>query len=131
MYNNRSFLTQLSADVGLERGGQLRLLEQALVGVAGRLPQAARLQQVRGVEAELQAREGRVLGGRQPRAPEVHRRGAPVPPRLEHQREPQVRVRGAREPGRHVQRHLQRLRRPSVQASVTTAQVTYRHGCSS
>lgn len=103
----------MSAHVSLQRGRQLGLLQQPLVGVPREFPQALRLQQVRGVEAELEAREGGVLVRRQARAAEVRRRRRPVPPRLEHQRQPQVRVRGPRETRGHVQRHLQRLRRPN------------------
>lgn len=65
------------------------------------------------MEAELEAREGGVLVRREARAPEVHGGDGPVPARLEHQRQPQVRVRRAREPRRHVQSHLQRLCRPA------------------
>lgn len=70
---------------------------------------------MRGVEAELEAREGGVLMRRQARAPEVHGGDRPVAARLEHQCQPQVGVRRAGEPGRHVQCHLQRLCRPAIQ----------------
>lgn len=66
------------------------------------------------VEAELEAREGGVLVRREARAAEVHGGDGPVSPRLEHQRQTQVRVRCTGETRRHVQSHLQRLCRPAI-----------------
>lgn len=66
------------------------------------------------MEAELEAGKGCILVRGELGAAEVGGRGAPVPPRLEHQREPQVRVRRAGEPRRHVKSHLQRFRCPEA-----------------
>lgn len=69
---------------------------------------------MRGVEAELEPGEGGILVWCETGAPEVDGGDGPVAARLEHERQPQVRVCRAGEPRRHVQCHLQRLCSPAI-----------------
>lgn len=79
------------------------------------------------MEAELEACEGRVLMRRELRPSEVDGSGGPVPAGLEHERQPEVSVRGPGESGGHVQRHLQRLRRPNVEKLPPPNVIRYGH----